>query len=154
MSRNYSKFDRLALKRAGDTRVSCIHCKKEVPLRSLKLWHGDNCAVVKPRVPKEKPVIDESLDDVHTKMVRMFLTYLNLNEKRKYSTSESLAQATRASLRELRSLAHDRSEEIHNTRKPVKGKCRINEKIKCEHCGKETNLQNHIKWHGDNCRNK
>ena len=154
MSRNYSKFDRLALKRAGELRVSCIHCHKEVALRSLKLWHGDNCITIKPRDKKDSLSIDEALDDTHTKLVKMVLTYLNLNEKRKYSTSESLAQATRSALREIRSLAHNRSEEIHNTRKPVEGKHRINEKIKCEHCGTETNLQNHIKWHGDNCRNK
>jgi hypothetical protein len=27
-------------------------------------------------------------------------------------------------------------------------------KYKCEHCGKEMNIGNYYKWHGDKCRNK
>jgi hypothetical protein len=136
---------------AGFRPKQCEHCGKQVDSRHYALWHGDNCKTLRPPEPEPEPLVFGS---VHDELLHEVLVYISLHLKSQKYMSLPSAQALRTSLRKIRSLAHTRTEEIHNSRPPKEGKYRISDKITCEHCGTQANLQNYKKWHGDNCRNK
>lgn len=135
---------------AGFRPMQCEHCGKTVDSRHYALWHGDNCKTLR----DSSEDIDISFDDSHTKLILEFLKYISCYQKYEKKQNDNTARAMRSSLRKLRSLAHDRIEEIHNTRPLKEGQYRITDKIVCEYCGKKSNIQNYKKWHGENCKHK
>jgi len=111
-------------------KIKCEYCDREIDKRNYHRWHGENCTNNPDnKVIRKKIIIYETKEE---KKIR----YKKVSEKLKGRKIS------------------DNQKEITSKRMINFWSNEENKKHKCEYCGIETTKVNHIRWHGEKCKNK
>ena len=112
-----------------------------------------------PRSEETKQKISEAFkgrvfSEEHKQKLREFHLGLKASEETKRKMSEARQGKPRPAIFSEKMSATMKGENnpMHSRISPRRGK--KDPTVACEHCGKESNKGNYLRWHGDNCRHK